>query len=137
MGPAEGRSSRDSAAGVVSKLPALRRGDLWWADLGEPHGSEPGFRRPVLVIQDDGFNQSKLATVVVLALTSNSRYGQLPGNVSLAATVSGLDRDSIINVSQITTIDKSWLDSWVSRLPNEVMAEVEYGLALILGFETG
>tara|TARA_R110002072_G_scaffold30388_1_gene95006 strand:- start:1643 stop:1912 length:270 start_codon:yes stop_codon:yes gene_type:complete len=89
------------------------------------------------VIQDDSFNQSKLATVVVLALTSNPRYGQLPGNVSLAATVSGLDRDSIINVSQVTTIDKSWLDSWVSRLPTEVMAEVEYGLALILGFETG
>lgn len=122
---------------MVSDPPTLRRGDLWWADLGEPRDSEPGFRRPVLVIQDDSFNESQLATVIVLALTSNLRYGQLPGNVSLASTESGLDRDSIINVSQVTTIDKSWLDSWVSTLPSGVMAQVDYGLALVLGFETG
>ena len=110
-----------------------RRGELWWADLGEPRGSEPAYRRPVLVIQEDTFNRSRLATVIVLGLTSDPRYGELPGNVHLTPKQSGLDRDSVVNVTQIATIDKSWLESRVAKLRKPLMDQVEYGIGLVLG----
>jgi mRNA interferase MazF len=110
-----------------------RRGEIWWADLGEPRGSEPGHRRPVLIVQEDHFNQSQLATVIVLSLTSNLRYETFPGNVYLPHAESGLGRDSIINITQLTTIDKSWLDGYVSTLPVATLAQVEAGLSLVLG----
>ena len=110
-----------------------RRGEIWWADLGEPRGSEPGHRRPVLVVQEDHFNQSRLATVIVLSLTSNLRYENFPGNVFLSSMESGLEKDSVINITQLTTIDKSWLDTYVADVPRSTMMQVEAGLSLVLG----
>ena len=111
----------------------LRRGAIWWADLGEPGGSEPGYRRPVLIVQEDHFNQSNLATVIVLSLTSNLRYQNMPGNVLLPRTKSGLAKDSIINVTQLVTIDKHWIEEYVADAPASVMVQVDQGLSLILG----
>jgi mRNA interferase MazF len=112
----------------------VRRGEIWWAELGVPRGSEPGFRRPVLVVQQDAYNETRLATVIVLSLTSDMRYGELPGNVLLTEAQSGLDKASIVNVTQVTTIDRSWLESRAGKLRKSLMAEVEYGLRQVLGF---
>ena len=87
----------------------MRRGELWWASLSDPLGSAPGFRRPVVVIQCDPFNESRINTVVVAAVTSNLRLAKTPGNVLLDSGESNLPRDSVVNVSQIMTIDKSVL----------------------------
>ncbi len=87
----------------------MRRGELWWASLSDPLGSAPGFRRPVVVIQCDSFNESRINTVVVAAVTSNLRLAKTPGNVLLDSGESNLPRDSVVNVSQILTIDKSFL----------------------------
>lgn len=109
------------------------RGEIWWADLGEPQGSGPGYRRPVLIVQDDHFNQSNLATVLVLSLTSNLRFGALPGNLFVPKEESGLTKDSVVNATQLTAIDKAWLDEFVSELPRHLMMEVERSLSLVLG----
>lgn len=110
-----------------------RRGKTWWADLGELRGSEPGHRRPVLIVQEDHFNQSQLAMVIVLSLTSNLRYENFPGNVLLPQAESGLEKDSVINVTQLTTIDKSWLDVYIANVSNAIMRQVEAGFSLVLG----
>jgi len=110
-----------------------QRGEIWWADLGEPRGSQPGYRRPVLVVQDNHFNRSHLATVVVLSLTSNLRFQNVPGNLLLSKADSGLGKDSVINITQLTTIDKAWLDEFVTALPRSVMAQVDANLNLVLG----
>jgi mRNA interferase MazF len=111
----------------------VRRGEVWWASLPEPSGSGPGFRRPVLVIQSDPFNESRINTVIVAVVTSNVRLAQAPGNVLLERRQSRLPRDSVINVSQILTIDKAFLTERVSLLRTEIMARVEAGLELVLG----
>jgi len=98
----------------------VKRGEIWWADLGEPMGSAPSLRRPVLIVQEDIFNRSKLATVIVLSITSNPRLSEIPGNVMLKREEIGLPKESVINVSQIVTIDKSWLDQRVSALSEEL-----------------
>lgn len=118
---------------MVNQAIVPKRGEIWWADLGEPRGSQPGYRRPVLIIQDDQFNRSRLATVIVLALTSNLTFQELPGNVFLAKEDSGLAKDSVLNVTQITVIDKSWLDTFAAELPKTLMAQVEHSLMLVLG----
>lgn len=110
-----------------------QRGEIWWADLGEPRDSQPGYRRPVLVVQDNHFNRSRLATVVVLSLTSNLRFQNVPGNLLLSKADSGLGKDSVINITQLTTIDKAWLDEFVAALPRSVMAQVDANLSLVLG----
>ncbi len=110
-----------------------RRGEIWWADLGEPTDSEPGYRRPVLIVQEDHFNQSNLATVIVLSLTSNLRYQDFPGNVFLPHGQSSLGKDSVVNITQLATIDKSWLVEFVADLPASIMAQVDGGLRLVLG----
>ena len=110
----------------------MTRGEIWWADLPEPRGSEPGYRRPVLVIQSNSFNQSGIRTVVVAILTSNLRLAEAPGNVLLPAKVSGLPRDSVVNVSQLLTLDRSFLTEEVGKLPSRVLAEVNAGLRLVL-----
>lgn len=110
-----------------------QRGEIWWADLGEPRGSQPGYRRPVLVVQDNHFNRSRLATVVVLSLTSNLRFHNIPGNLLLSKTDSGLAKDSVVTITQLTTIDKAWLDEFVAALPRAVMAQVDANLSLVLG----
>jgi len=106
---------------------------VWWADLGEPSGSEPGFRRPLLVVQDDAFNRSRLRTVIAVVLTSNLRLVEAPGNVLIPARAAGLPKDSIANVSQVITIDRDFLTAPAGRLRGELLKNVESGLRLVLG----
>jgi mRNA interferase MazF len=110
----------------------MRRGEIWWASLPDPRGSEPGYRRPVLVVQSDDFNQSSLRTVLAVAVTSNVPLAEAPGNVLLSRKESGLPRPSVANVSQLVTLDKSFLHERVRRIPPAVMSEVERGLRLVL-----
>lgn len=108
------------------------RGEIWWANLPEPTGSGPGFRRPVLIIQSDKFNHSKINTVVILIISSNLRLAEADGNVLITAKQSGLSKDSVINVSQIFTIDESLLDEYVETLSEWKMEQVDKGLRLVL-----
>ncbi len=110
----------------------LARGDIWWADLPEPRGSVPGYRRPLLLVQNDAFNRSRLRTTIAVVLTSNVRLVDAPGNVLVPARASGLPRDSVANVSQIITVDRSALTERVGRLPSEMVAQVADGLRLTL-----
>jgi mRNA interferase MazF len=110
----------------------VTRGEIWWADLPEPRGSEPGYRRPVLVIQSNSFNQSGIRTVVVAILTGNLRLADAPGNVLLPAKATGLPRDSVVNVSQLLTLDRSFLTEEIGKLPSHVLADVDAGLRLVL-----
>lgn len=110
----------------------VRRGDIWWADLGEPRGSAPGFTRSVVIIQADAANRSRLQTVIVAIVTSNLGLRNALGNVFLPAVESGLTKDSVINVSQLVTIDKEDLSEWVGQVPFEQMLELDDGLRRIL-----
>ncbi len=111
----------------------IQRGEIWWADLPEPDASGPGFRRPVLVIQSDGFNRSRISTVIVLVVTSNLRLVDAPGNVFLPRKLTGLGKDSVANVSQVLTIDKTFLTEKVGSLPPALFRDVENGLRLVMG----
>lgn len=110
----------------------MYRGEIWWANLPNPVGSEPGYRRPVLVIQDDVFTQSRINTIIVVIITSNTQLAEAPGNVLLPSEVSGLSRNSVANVSQIFTIDKTFLTERISSLPNYLQEEVDEGLRMVL-----
>jgi mRNA interferase MazF len=110
----------------------IHRGEIWWAELDEPSGSEPGYRRPVLVVQNDAFNRSRISTVIAVALTSNLRLLDAPGNVLLPARVSGLRKDSVANVSQVVTIDRDILVTRAGRIDSAVMRSVDQGLRLAL-----
>lgn len=110
----------------------ISRGDIRWANLRDPVGSEPGYRRPVLIVSSDRFNRSRIATVVAIAITSNVRLDEAPGNVFLAGATSGLGRDSVVNVSQLVTLNKADLSESVERLDAATMRMVEEGLALVL-----
>lgn len=110
----------------------IARGELWWADLGAPRGSAPAKRRPVLVISADSFNRSRIATVTCVALTSNLRLAQAPGNVLLERGQRGLPEDSVVNVSQVVTLDKSDLVERIGALDENELAVVEAGLRLAL-----
>jgi len=96
----------------------MHRGEIWWANLPDPVGSEPGYRRPVLVVQDDTFTQSRISTVIVVIITSNIQLAEAPGNVLLLQEVTGLSKDSVANVSQILTVDKTFLFECIGSLPN-------------------
>jgi len=109
----------------------MKRGEIWWAALPEPTGSEPGFRRPVLIVQADEFNRSHIRTVIAAAITSNIKLADAPGNVSLSKREVGLNRESVINVSQIVTLDKSFLTKRVGRLSERKLREIEDGLRLV------
>ena len=111
------------------------RGDIWWADFGIPFGSEPGFRRPVVIIQSDAFNRSQLNTVVVVPLTTNLNLENAPGNIFLGRNESGLSKDSVIVVSQIYAIDRHRLIEQAASLSRSIITEVEYGVKLVLGIE--
>jgi len=111
----------------------MTRGEIWWADLGLPFGSEPGFRRPVLVVQDDSFNASRIQTTVVASITSNTALAGAPGNVLLGKPESRLPREAVINVSQISTLDKRRLVARVGSVPKRLMDDVDAGLELVLG----
>ena len=110
----------------------ISQGDIWWAELGAPTGSGPGFRRPVVVVQGNSFNRSRIATVVCVPLTSNLRWAEAPGNVLLPARATRLPKDSVANVSQVVTLDKSFLTKRISRLSPEKMKHVDVGLRLVL-----
>jgi len=110
----------------------IRRGELWWASLPEPIGSEPGYRRPVLVLQADSFNASRIATAIAVVVTSNLALQRAPGNVLIPRNLSGLPKDSVANVSQLVTVDKSFLTERIGQLPFVLLQEVEKGIKLVL-----
>ncbi len=107
--------------------------DVWWAELGEPVGSAPGWRRPVLVVQGDVLNRSRISTVICVPLTGNLRWADSPGNVLLRAAVTGLDRDSIAIVSQIITLDRSQLIERVGAITRTKLDLVLAGVDVVLG----
>jgi mRNA interferase MazF len=113
----------------------IRRGQIWWVDFGEPRGSEPAFRHPALVIQRDEVNKSRLATVVVCVLTSNKALAAAPGNTLLPRRQTGLPRDSVVNASQIATLNKDELEALVCTLPSALLAKVDEGLRWFLRLE--
>jgi mRNA interferase MazF len=111
----------------------VKRGEIWWAHLPDPVGSGPGYKRPVLVVQANAFNASRIATVIVVAITSNLALAEAPGNVRIGKADSGLPRPSVINVSQLITLDRAVLSRKVKALPGTVFENVERGLKLALG----
>lgn len=110
----------------------MNRGEIWWADLAEPQGSEPGSRRPVVIVQDDLLNRSKLQSVMVAPLTSNILRAHALGNVRLRSADSGLSRDSVVLVCQVMTVDKYFLTELAGAVPRRVMRAIEEGLRLAL-----
>ena len=111
----------------------ISQGEIWWADLPAPRGSGPGFRRPVAVVQGDPLNRSRSATTVCVPLTSNLKWADAPGNVSLTARLTGLPKDSVANVSQIVTVDKDLLTECVGKLPKAKMELILSGIDVVLG----
>ena len=110
----------------------MQRGEVWWADLPEPAASEPGFRRPVVIIQANAVNRSRVATIICVAVTGNLARGNTPGNVRLPRVESGLPRESVANVYQVITLDRSFLRSCVGSLPPRLVRRIETGLRLVL-----
>jgi len=110
----------------------MLRGEIWWAALPTPASSEPGYRRPILIIQSDSFNRSRIATIIGIAITSNLRLAEAPGNIRLTKRDSGLLKKSVVNVSQMLTVDKSFLIEKVGQLSAVKMQEIEEGIRLVL-----
>src|SRR5881628_2845850 len=111
----------------------ITQGEIWWADLPQPMGSGPGFRRPVVVVQGDSLNRSRIGTVVCIPLTSNVKWAKAPGNVMLSPRLTGLSRDSVANVSQIVSLDKALLTDRAGKLPGAQLALVLSGIDVMLG----
>jgi mRNA interferase MazF len=111
----------------------ILQGEVWWADLPKPAGSGPGFRRPVVIIQGDAFNRSRISTVVCIPLTSNLRWADAPGNVMLPARLTGLPKDSVANVTQPVTLDRTLLTDRVGMLPEAKLDLVLFGIDVVLG----
>ena len=111
----------------------IGQGEVWWADLGTPRESGPGFRRPVVVVQGDDLNRSRIGTVVCIPVTSNLRWADAPGNVRLLPRATGLPRDSVANVSQIVAIDKSALTVRIGKLPRVKLELLLAGIDVVLG----
>ncbi len=105
---------------------------MWWAELAEPRGSAPGYRRPVVIVQADAFNRSRLGTVLVVVPTSSLRLVDAPGNVLVARKTSGLPKDSVANVSQVVTLDRDYLTERSGKLPLRTMAAIDAGLRTVL-----
>ena len=111
----------------------ISQGEIWWADLPSPTGSGPGFRRPVIVVQGDALNRSRIATAVCVPLTSNLKWSSAPGNLRLSARLTGLPRDSVANVSQVITVDRELLTERVGKLPREKLELLLSGIDIVLG----
>lgn len=111
----------------------MKKGEIWWASLGEPRGSEPGFRRPVVIVSSNEFNDSRINTVLAAVITSNLHLADAPGNILLQKKSSKLAKDSVINVSQIITIDKIFLTEKISKLNAQYLNALDAGLGLVLG----
>jgi mRNA interferase MazF len=112
----------------------ISQGEIWWADLPDPTGSGPGFRRPVIVVQGDSFNRSKIATAPCVPLTSNLKWAEAPGNVLLQSRLTGLPKDSVANVSQVVALDKSSLTERVGKLSRAKTDLVLAGINVVLGW---
>jgi mRNA interferase MazF len=112
---------------------AISQGEIWWADLSEPIGSAPGFRRPVIIVQGDSLNQSRIATAICVSLTGNLEWKNAPGNVDLPRATTGLTKDSVANVSQVITIDRKSLTERVSKLPESKLLLILAGIDIVLG----
>lgn len=110
----------------------IKRGEIWWAELPIPQGSGPGYRRPVLVVQADAFNQTSIATVIVATLTTNLRLGAAPGNVVLERRETPLKSDSVVNVSQLLAVSKKFLTERIGWLPQALLQDVDSGLRRVL-----
>ena len=110
----------------------IKRGEIWWAELPEPSGSEPGYRRPLIIIQSNEFNRSNIGTVIAVIITSNISLASAPGNIVLSARSSKLSKKSVVNVSQLITVDKSFLTGKVHTLSNKLMAQIDDGIRLVL-----
>ena len=110
----------------------MRRGEIWWAELPAPKGSGPGYRRPVLIVQADSFNRSRISTAVAAVISSNLRLADSPGNVFLSRRLSGLPKDSVVNISQLVTLDREYLSDKAGNLSAEHMVAVDDGLRLVL-----
>jgi len=108
------------------------RGEIWWASLPVPRGLEPGYRRPVVIVQSDAFNRSEISTIIVAAISSNLRLTEAPGNIYLKRRESRLPKDSVINVSQLLTLDKKYLSEKAGKLSPKHMLELEEGLKTVL-----
>jgi mRNA interferase MazF len=111
----------------------IGQGQIWWADLPDPVGSGPGYRRPVVVVQGDDFNRSRIATVVCVVLTSYVRLASVPGNVLLSAGATGLRRESVANVSQLVTLDKDSLTDYVGQVSSNQLVRILLGIDIMLG----
>lgn len=111
----------------------MNRGEVWWAELDDPVGSEPGFRRPVLIVQSNQFNRSQIRTVIVATITSNVFLANAPGNVRLSPKACGLNKETVINVSQVLTLDRSFLTEKAGKLSTKIQKNVDDGLRLVLG----
>lgn len=112
---------------------ALSRGEIWWADFGVPFGSEPGYRRPVVIVQSDPFNHSAIQTTIVVPLSTNAALAEAPGNVLCRSRATGLRRLSVANVSQLAVIDRRRLAEKVGSLPGDLLERIEAGIRLALG----
>ncbi len=110
----------------------MKRGEVWWASLPEPIGSGPGMRRPVVIVQSNPFNESRVATVIVAVVTSNLHLADAPGNVRIAKSESGLSKPSVVNVSQVLTVDRELLTQRVKMLPGQIISRINDGLRLVL-----
>jgi len=110
----------------------MNRNEIWWTSLPAASGSSPAYRRPVLIVQSDAFNVSTIHTIIALAITTNLKLANAPGNVFISSKRSNLPRDSVINVSQVITVDKKFLDDYVSTLSIKTMQQVEEGMRLVL-----
>jgi mRNA interferase MazF len=128
-----GTSGYAAHRGTAEEIPGIKRGEIWWASLPGPAGSAPGFRRPVLIVQSDEFNSSRIGTVIAVAITSNTHFAEAPGKVLLSRGESGLPRPSVANVSQLITLDRRFLAEKVRTLSYRTTARIETGLSLVLG----
>ena len=110
----------------------VKRGEIWWATLDEPIASEPGYRRPVVIVSSNEFNQSRISTVIVAIVTSNLRLADAPGNFSISKKESGLSKESVVNISQVLTLDKSFLSKKSGKLSAKKLLFLNEGLRLVL-----
>jgi mRNA interferase MazF len=110
----------------------MKRGEIWWAELSNPAGSGPGYKRPVLIVQANPFNASRIATVIVVVITSNLKLAEAPGNIRISPSDSGLPQPSVVNVSQLITLDRAILINKIGALANAAMNQVNTGLKLVL-----
>ena len=113
----------------------MKKGEVWWASLGEPRGSEPGFKRPVIIVSANEFNRSTIKTVIVAVITSNLRLAEALGNFSLSKKDSGLAKESVVNISQLLTLDKSFLVKKSKKIPELKLLRLNEGLKLVLSIQ--